>query len=301
MSGRVYTPFLTAKLALHCNRRCDNCDSMSPWLTKGFISLDSFSSDLEILARTIKVGRLFLNGGEPFLNKELIDILYAVRESEICSKLTLISNGDLLQRAPDELWKLVDSVNVSKYPDSDYKWDKNELSLKAKKSGCRLNVNVVNKFDTIWINNRIGNAGLVNLVWETCSLKDCCLEMRDGYLYRCAPHSFYLDRMKLLGDESAFDHDRLNFRDSVDLRTEFSAFMDRKTPLKACEKCLGSIGISEQVIQLDRNQLAERMGRDQSNIMDLIDWARLGKILKAKPSRNSFLKKIKQSILSIRA
>ena len=90
-----------------CNAQCDFCPC---WEIKDYPQLKDYS---EVMAR-FKPIVLSLNGGEPLLRKDFVDIVDQVRP--YCSYLTMITHGQLLTEDKyKELWDHgMDQVSISR-------------------------------------------------------------------------------------------------------------------------------------------------------------------------------------------
>ncbi|MBI2500980.1 MAG: radical SAM protein [Deltaproteobacteria bacterium] len=90
-----------------CNAQCDFCPC---WEIKDYPQLKDYGPVMEKFKPIV----LSLNGGEPLLRKDLIDIIDQVRPH--CTYLTLITHGQLLtEKKFKEFWDHgVDQVSISR-------------------------------------------------------------------------------------------------------------------------------------------------------------------------------------------
>lgn len=100
--GRVGMMQVASLIVRGCNLRCEYCTTFSP-SRKGVFPADDLIASYREWRKKLKPQFFFLSGGEPFLHPELERL---VRESAKIwneSKLRLITNGLLLDRAKPEL------------------------------------------------------------------------------------------------------------------------------------------------------------------------------------------------------
>ena len=64
-------------LSDHCNLNCQMCNHFSPIAVPKSLKLSEFKKDIQKLSKLTKgaLGTLYLMGGEPLLNPELLDII----------------------------------------------------------------------------------------------------------------------------------------------------------------------------------------------------------------------------------
>lgn len=109
-------------LAEHCNLNCKGCDNFSPLAQKEFADVKIFKKDLARLAVIFKneAEEIVLLGGEPLLHPNINEFICISKEHFPESKITIITNGILLEKQKEEFWQLccVNKVKilVTKYP-----------------------------------------------------------------------------------------------------------------------------------------------------------------------------------------
>jgi len=91
----------------HCNLNCRGCDAFAPLVNNCYADIEVIKNDLQRLSELTngEIGTLTVSGGEPLQNHMLPEILDAARMSFPGQKLKVITNGILLEKAPDEFWK----------------------------------------------------------------------------------------------------------------------------------------------------------------------------------------------------
>jgi MoaA/NifB/PqqE/SkfB family radical SAM enzyme len=93
--------------ACHCNLNCKGCNAFSPVIEKSIADTDVTIKDLARLSELTGgvLSSLTVSGGEPLLNPELPEIIKSAREYFPGQKLQIITNGSLLERAPESFWE----------------------------------------------------------------------------------------------------------------------------------------------------------------------------------------------------
>lgn len=96
---------LEISLAQHCNLNCQMCDHFSPVAKPRFYDLEAFRMDVERLGNLFehKIGSIQLLGGEPLLNRNIIQYMKCVRKQFPDSAINVFTNGVLLMQS--ENWE----------------------------------------------------------------------------------------------------------------------------------------------------------------------------------------------------
>jgi MoaA/NifB/PqqE/SkfB family radical SAM enzyme len=115
-------PVFEFHLAEHCNLNCAGCDHFSPIAEEKFADLDRVTKDMERLAwlTNSNVEEIRLIGGEPLLNRNVIDYFVVTRKYFPKSRILLFTNGILLSKQTDSFWQACKdnkvTITVSHYP-----------------------------------------------------------------------------------------------------------------------------------------------------------------------------------------
>jgi len=129
---------LEVNLTAHCNLACFGCDHASPVHPEEYLDVNELAHDLAALSKVYNVFEFRLTGGEPLLHPELVRIVEVIRESGISDKITMVTNGVLLHKAPEALWQKLDKVWVSLYPGVKRRLDNDEIQNLANRHGVLL-------------------------------------------------------------------------------------------------------------------------------------------------------------------
>ncbi len=112
--AEFYTSTVEFEMTNYCNGNCIFCPRNDP-RPKGFISIDTVRSGVE-LAKACNITGFKLAGfGEPTLDKDLVPMIKFIKEEIPTSKILLITNGSLLDKVLYQ--RLVDAsldrINIS--------------------------------------------------------------------------------------------------------------------------------------------------------------------------------------------
>lgn len=287
--GRLRRPAAEINLTEHCNLKCAGCNHASHLLPKRFVALDTVKRDLEKLATVMLLDELKLVGGEPLLHPELLPILRIARASGVARQLTLVTNGVLLHKMPDEVFWLIDRLWVSRYPGVKVQFDLAALQKKCAQHDVVLWHKETNEFQLSLINRRIDDDAVVAEVFSQCAYAHVwsCHTIYEGRYFKCSPAPFVPARL-------ALQHQTLPNAegDSVDLhapadrdalRAALDQYLASKQPLAACHHCLGHLGRDEASRQLNKAGLAAELTTDHRDLAQLFHPERRPAALKLVP------------------
>ena len=106
----------------NCNLNCKGCDHFAPIAEADTLELDVFERDMKRLADIMMehIHRIILLGGEPLLNKNLLDYVKLARACMPRTEIYIATNGMLLGKMSEEFWCVLRSaavgLMVTKYP-----------------------------------------------------------------------------------------------------------------------------------------------------------------------------------------
>lgn len=236
-------------VADHCNITCRQCNHGSPVMAKWNARAADVARDLGLLARHYRPTFVKYIGGEPLLHPDLPAILRAGHAARIADHHLLVTNGTLLDRMNDDIWSLLDEVEVSVYPDSDVTGDKLARHRDAaERHGVVFTINHFPQFRRTFTRQRNEDDDLVSQIFRACKAANVwgCHTVYKGALYRC-PQSVYALR---LADAPGFDGFALE--DGEDLTLRLLAFLNNPQPLASCRYCVGTAGRKEPHAMLTR-------------------------------------------------
>lgn len=118
----TFFPHLEIQVVEHCNLNCASCTHFSPLAEPSFMDKQDFYDQL------CKAGKIFcghckslkIMGGEPMLHPEIGALLGLARKAMPSERITLQTNGTLLERAPEGFWRSCSAnqirIRVTRYP-----------------------------------------------------------------------------------------------------------------------------------------------------------------------------------------
>jgi len=175
----------------HCNLCCRGCNTFSPLAKECFADLEVMKRDIKRLAELTggKVGSLTISGGEPLLYPRLPELLEYSRKAFPYQKIEVITNGILLETAPEELWMSFREnsiiISLTHYPIS---IDIDKIKMLVKKNS----VDFIYQDDTdIRIKTMyfspLDPSGSRNISesYKYCFMANYCFVIESGKLYTC--------------------------------------------------------------------------------------------------------------------
>lgn len=291
-NGRIYSHKIEYNLVDHCNFSCDECSHFSPFMSTNKQELGQFVEDLSRLAQVYRVRRFRFVGGEPLLNNDIVDFIDAVKQSGIAEVIEVVSNGVLLDRAPDELFRRVDSLAISWYPDSRFSEDiLQRAKSKCDHFGTRMRINRINKFRRMQVGQPLEDDRLISDIYRSCLIAHTwnCQTFYDGHFYLCSRPLYTQEYQHRLGRET----EDLRQVDGVplhepNLKKRLLDAMQQKVALASCKYCLGTVGRYQPWRQLSVTERRQPLSPETAPIDD-IDNLRLRSILAWRAMENLIL------------
>jgi hypothetical protein len=251
VDGKVVTRSLEAHVVDHCNLTCAECCSLSPHLPHWQVEPAALARDLA-LARDILAPRVFkLVGGEPLLHPQLVELVGIVRAAQIAPRISITTNGLLLDRTPDALWEAIDAVTISLYPRPALTLQaRTAIEERASRFDVALNWKQQDEFVVMTRPTPTDDAAATAQIYDGCWIRERCHMVRAGRFYTCTrpPHfqSYHRGELDFTGDGLALDG----------ATTEHVfAYLTRSQPLDACAHCLGGSNAMVPHRLLTREQL----------------------------------------------
>ena len=272
-------------LTNHCNLKCNCCDHASNILPEKFNSVNEIIQDLDEITKHIEIEELLIAGGEPLLHKDILLFLREVnkRKDTYGKNVTLITNGLLLHKAPEEIWELINGIWISIYPNVKIKENyPNQFSDLAEKHNIWVWEKETDIFTKTFLNNKNTDNNLVDFIYKTCvrsHVLDCHV-IRSGRYFKCTPAPFIGNRLEMNG--KAFDNikeDSIQIQDNPNLREDLKKYLSDTNALKACSYCLGGLGKEIKHAQITDPKIS--LKEDDSNILTSLNKNILTEIVKA--------------------
>lgn len=258
-NGKIHSAKLEYNLAEHCNFSCDECSHLSPYMPVRYADLEVFRRDLKALNEVYHVGRFRFVGGEPFLNKDILRFIQTVRELGFADKIQICSNGSLIQKVDEEVFRQIDMLSISWYPDDRMDQQKVDYAREmCEKHGVEFKLEKIERFRAMQLDEPIRDPALLDEVYRTCQIAHSwyCQTVYEGYFYLCSRPLFtnaYLAQKGLKApDYRKIDGIPLH---APDLLGRLKTYLESPTPIASCAYCLGSVG---KYVPWKQLNLAER-------------------------------------------
>ncbi|MDR2668939.1 MAG: radical SAM protein [Desulfovibrio sp.] len=261
--GRFVLPQIGFSLTTRCTLRCRDCIALSPLfedrrLGRTFthidVTADEFRRELTAIADSVDgIKRLFLHGGEPFLNKDLPEIIECSAKCEKIELVELITNATVVPQEEvleviaghkDKIYLAVN--NYSQNPDLRNRLRYEEIIALLKERGIKHPL----YSELYWYRQEpLQDQGYTpektRHMFAGCWCKHS-LQILDGILAICPRASIGM----LLGLFDAPAEDIVNLRkcDTSGLRQELLAFY-RKDVYAACAYCAPQMDVIPPALQ----------------------------------------------------
>lgn len=234
----IHIPHLETEITQACQLSCVGCNHSVPlWRAKGpwTAKPEHVQTDLNRLAKFLHAERWGALGGEPLLNKKLLDILSVVHASDIADKIEVWTNGLLLPRQTPEFWEsfdiLVLSVYEGKHDEESLAW----IRRKCEETGRELVVKderIMRNFRTM-LEPAPTSPAVTRAKYAGCFFRHFSRNASYGYFFTCccAPHLPMLLQGQPFGTDGVL----------IETATEESlrAYLAKAEPLGACTICAG--------------------------------------------------------------
>lgn len=223
--------YITYGIVTHCTLKCDGCITKSELRStkSSFIPLEMFKRDVENASKFIRAEEFAISGGEALQHKQIIDFLKIVKNSNIAPKTKLHTNGQLIDRQPEEFWKYIDRVVLTLYPNTpiDNNYIRSRFEAKCKEHNVILDVNITNEF--MVVHSTIDKTRDTQKIYDECRYAhvDLCHTIHDGKYYKC-----FVPVVNKI-EEDGVPIEETAVREYLENTT---------TPLKSCYSCLGTSG-----------------------------------------------------------
>jgi len=300
-NNKIHSIKLEFNLTSHCNFSCAECSHFSPHMKPVFSEIDNFKHDLNLLNKVYHVQRFRFVGGEPFLHKNIIEFINAVRDSKIADKIQICSNGSLAHKLDDSIFKKIDMLSISWYPDSRCDQQKiNLISRKCEEYSTELKIEKISTFRQMQLDDAISGSKLLTDIFESCQIAHTwgCQTFYNGNFYLCSRPIFTQEYLKL----KSIDSPNFKIADGLPLNqpnllSNMIKYMERKSPLKSCHYCLGTIGKDHTWKTLEKNERRHPLPIKQE-ASKLIDSGKLKRLITWKKYENIILGSIPSLSLS---
>lgn len=299
--GRLQARKIEYNLVDHCNLACRECSHLSPHIRAGSLPLATFVRDVNRLAEVYRVERFRFVGGEPLLNREIVDFVRALRESDITEDIEVVSNGTLLASISEQLLQEIDSLALSLYPQSQPEPALLERTReRCEQNGVRLRIEHIDRFRAMQPSAPIEDPDLVAEVFRSCLIAHSwgCQTFYDGHFYLCS-RPIYTDSYRgRLGETSS----GLRAKDGIalhepNLLERLKRYLESQQPLASCRLCLGTVGKYQTHSQLSARERWHPTA-DPQPVETKIDYARMRQLTRWREIETAILQRVPSRHLS---
>ena len=237
-----YIKYLEVHLTDHCNLNCKGCCHFSPLSPKVFLTLEEFEKDAERLSKIIhqKLNRLIFLGGEPLLNKDIIEFFRIAKKYFPNTDIQVLTNGILLPKMDSSFWivcrELDIQIDITMYP---INFDYSKVINKIKSESIRYFIYddgiVENKeFDKYCLDITASQNSELNFFHECIMAKDCAF-LAHGRIYPCQ----IAHNVKIFNDffELDFKQSNEDFIDIYKVNDENEIYEFLTHPIPFCKYC----------------------------------------------------------------
>ena len=279
----IYRTHLEHLVTEHCNLKCANCSSGSPFLKEGLSDVNQIEKDVKTLGKYMRMDFIRFVGGEPTLHPELPKFFEIAKRSELLQKkVTCITNGLKLLNMPNEFWEHVDVIGLSVYAHSGINYhkvieilheqkDKNGVTFFiATEEDQQSKIEIIK--DNYDINKKYVDHGTFKIldvyeefsqtqaqdIFDGCLMKDICHSFLDGRYYRCTISTIKDKHYAAKGIDTGYN---FKIQDSIPINDDFPEAWEKYTKSKilninACRFCRGiQTDLAEPHRQLTKEEL----------------------------------------------
>lgn len=266
--NKVLNQRLEFFVADHCNLKCTDCSTYSPFLNQSFADFNSFKNDIDKLSPHLHNEIFRFLGGEPLLHPELIKFIQYVKHKNFSNRVGVCTNGILLMGMPDVFFESLDFINISQYDETNIKYQKiknfldkkcEELLLTKKHKLVYSFENQGEKFIQYHSDENLGQQKAQEN-YQTCKLPHVynCHTFKDGYYYKCSLAIFKSKYYNQKNEKKEFDfilEDGFNFQKENFNMMELVNYVNSDKALATCYYCHGSEGSKNKRKQLTTQEI----------------------------------------------
>lgn len=238
---KEFIMFLEISVVEHCNLNCSLCNSHAYLVNNSEYSFEQYKKDIDVISTYYHFGVVTFMGGEPLLCKNLEDYISYARERKIAEVYRILSNGILLPHTNASVFKTVDVIEISRYPQM--KTSLKELNILLKELSKRYHftyyvkdIKYFNDIDTVEIDEETAQKG-----YEGCKRVDYGLSMFGGYIYKCmrpkTTNLYLFDVHQIKLDRDLRDTDGVFIQDEL-FEEKMRNYRNSKLMLESCKYCL---------------------------------------------------------------
>lgn len=239
MSERVELPFVDVMVGTACDLRCVGCSNGMglPGMHLQVFPFERVAADITAAARVMHAEIACLLGGEPLIHKRIVDLMRHTRESGLCDRVRVLTNGIRLHRMGDDFWAELQDLKISIYPGKTPPEALELASARQRAHGFDLSVYDVAADPFRAVHTREPRSPeSAQQTYDGCWYKTFTRKIEQGHFYRCCTSpSISQTLMALPPDADGIPLDGLT-------PAALQTFLDRLTYMNACTRCHGNMG-----------------------------------------------------------
>ena len=232
--------YMEYHVSWHCNLKCKGCTHYSNLFDKPlFGNLEQYRKNLLRLSELFDhIVQIKLLGGEPFLNRQIGDLVKATREVFPDTDLRIVSNGLLIPRLNDDVLEILRkyhvTIEISNYPPTANVLDK----IKQRLANASIPFIVSREKHEFGYSFGGGRTNRTRQTYNHCPLKLCHFLHDDGRMSVCGIPIFYQEaKDKLKTEREVCDSDWIDLYRVADGYEVLRRFAE---PIPFCGYCLDS-------------------------------------------------------------
>tara|TARA_B100001250_G_scaffold25196_1_gene20932 strand:- start:787 stop:1605 length:819 start_codon:yes stop_codon:yes gene_type:complete len=209
----VDVPHLEWHVTHSCNFTCQGCGHFTNDGYKEDINIDQLKSWYLPWVDKIRPRSLCMLGGEPLLNKDLVEIIYMTKEVwniESDQEFEIVSNGLLIETQPDLPKALSDTnciLTITKHSDDEKYIKLFDRSIKNIESlGIKYRIHDAVDY---WLKTHVGYGPTIEPIgsddfkesWDNCPGGQENFILQDSKIYKCAALAYLPIQKKKYGDK----------------------------------------------------------------------------------------------------
>ncbi len=202
-----------------CNFTCEGCAHFSNHDHKGVVDKETLIEWYKPWTDRLLPKEIDLLGGEPLLNKDILEIIKVTKTMWPDSQIRLVTNGVLLHKYPDlpKVLKQTDTILVlSTHGDNDrYNQIMEDVQELVDSWIVEYGIRTKN-FDSynVWMNLYKGYGDQMQPFedddpeqsWENCITGQDCFQLFEGKIYKCSPLAYLQIQKHLYKLSDKWDH-----------------------------------------------------------------------------------------------
>lgn len=226
------------------------------------------------MEKVFHVHRFRFGGGEPLLHPDILHFIRYVRKSRIATKIEIVSNGVLIHKIDDAIFRDIDGITISGYPDNNFNHSKYVLARKkCKKYNTSIRIHRINRFRISQLDYPNDSNTLINQIFNSCQSVNTFYAQTfyEGRFYACSRplylNSYLKHKRKSSQEFKIIDGISLH---KDQLLQRLVAYLHRKNHLASCRYCFGTVGKTIAWGQLSKDECisAHPLDRNPSELVN---------------------------------